>query len=348
MKSVITADLHGQLPHDNWTLSNGRGSRADELGRVLTEMGRKGMDAGAKEFIVAGDIFHYCNPSSQARTDMNSALSYLRKMGYSVVVLVGNHDYSKSSVHALMPLLQEVPFVQVVDYVGPDKERPLCWAPHMSFDDDGCYQQYWDDVAKASADRYIVGHLTAEGAKAGAEETMLAEKPSGWSGMPECLGVVLGHIHKPQEVKQGLVYVGTPRCCDMGERNDHKRFIIADFAAGQFESVPIESAYRYVQYDLHADELASAEWEGAQGAIVKVNVTSDRFLGTQDIRKALTDAGVAHINSVNVTLERERKEDTGFSETMTPKEALEGYFEEDKDREVLVEQGCAILEEAVS
>lgn len=81
---------------------------------------------------------------------------------------------------------------------------------------------------------------------------------------------------------------------------------------------------------------------------MKVNVTSDRFLGTQDIRKALTDAGVAHINSVNVTLGRVRKEADGFSETMTPKEALEGFFEEDPDRAALVGQGCSILEEALS
>lgn len=349
MKGVVTGDLHGQLPHDNWPLENGRLSRPDELGRLMTEMASKGLDLGARVFYILGDIFHYCNPSSAARTTMNSLFAMLKRMGYSVVVLVGNHDYSKSSVHALMPMLYEAPWVKVVDYVGPDQDgEPIAWAPHMAFDDDGCYQDYWKRVAEASADRYVLGHLTAEGAKAGSEETMLAGKPIVWSELPECQGMLLGHVHKPQDVKPGVVYVGSPRCCDMGERNDKKRFIVADFEAGEFQSVPLESGYRYVQYDLHADELASAKWEGAQGAIVKVNVSSDRFLGTQDIRKALTDAGVAYINSINVSLERERRDDGGFSETMTPRQALEGFFEEDPEKEVLVDQGCAILEEAVS
>jgi DNA repair exonuclease SbcCD nuclease subunit len=313
---------------------------------LLTEMAQAGRAAGSEEFIIAGDVFHLVNPTSYIRTLFNSFLAAAKEMGYkSIILIVGNHDASKTGAHALAPTAALCSWVTVVDQ--PSACDRFVYAPHAYFKSEEESEKYWSFIWENAAGRYLLGHLQVEKARSGVEEILLGGTPLSIAKLPDCRGAMLGHVHLPQEVTRGIHYIGSPRCMDFGERNEQKRYLLMDFEKGSMQPMIPQTYYKYLQYDLAEADIEAQDWSEAKDCIVKVKVTAAKPIGTHDIRKALVAAGAAHINSVSVEVERELIEKSG-GERLTPMDAVKLCLEGHEQKEALLQMAQEIMKEAAA
>jgi exonuclease SbcD len=162
--------------------------------------------------------------------------------------------------------------------------------------------------------------------------------------------VVAGHLHRHQVVIAGerpVLYPGSIERVDFGEALEQKGFVMADVGPGVFDWEFVETpARRFVTLTgdevlgaMAEDELASV----ACAAIVRVlDVAPEADVA--DIRSILEPVAfeIAEIRRRPVEAP---ESNGGLSETLTAHEALEAYFADDPDREVLVERGRALLAE---
>lgn len=343
--STLSADTHLQLPCDNWETEAGP-SRAVEGILLLSEMAQAGRNAGSEELIIAGDIFHVTNPTSYIRTMFNSFLYAAKEMGYrNIVLIVGNHDASKSGAHALAPVAALCPWVTVIDQ--PSACDRFVYAPHAYFASQEEHDQYWSFVRGNAAGRFLLGHLQVEGAKSGVEEILLGGAPLSIAKLPECRGAMLGHVHNPHEVSPGIHYIGSPRCMDVGERGEEKRYLLVDFETGSMQPMLSQSYYKYLQYDLGEIEIEAQDWSEAKDCIVRVKIVAAKPIGTLDIRKKLVEAGAAHIHSVSVEVAREVVEKSA-GDMLSPMDAVRLCLEGHEKKEELLQMASEILKGAAA
>lgn len=164
--------------------------------------------------------------------------------------------------------------------------------------------------------------------------------------------IISGHLHRHQVVETGgptpIIYPGSIERVDFGEEGDPKGYIVADLpgindepTTWQFVPTP---ARAYVTVDWADGVMATPDWPGLEGAIVRVrNLPRDQ--DPDAIRAALMNAGAFDVYAI----EREPVEPTaagGLPETLTPAQAVALYFDAHPDREALVPRAQSILLEA--
>jgi DNA repair protein SbcD/Mre11 len=174
---------------------------------------------------------------------------------------------------------------------------------------------------------------------------------------PEISYVALGHIHKHQVLEDdpAVVYCGSLERIDFGEEGEPKGFVIAEF---EQRNNPLPGYNHYVVYradarfiETDATPFYTMRVQAAvdnptevvlraidknrkklAGAIVRViietSVEHAPALRDADIRRALYDAGVAHLASVSRELDRAERlrSSDRVVEELSPHEALSRFF----------------------
>jgi exonuclease SbcD len=164
--------------------------------------------------------------------------------------------------------------------------------------------------------------------------------------------VVAGHLHRHQVVLPApspVLYPGSIERVDFGEELEPKGFVIADVERGRFEWEFVETpARRFVTLtgdqvlgEMLEDELASSI---CKSVVRVVDAPVDQV---EEIRSILGTL------PFEVTEIRRRpvaapEAAGGMAETLTAEQALDAYFADDVDREVLVERGRALLAEVAA
>jgi DNA repair exonuclease SbcCD nuclease subunit len=120
--------------------------------------------------------------------------------------------------------------------------------------------------------------------------------------------VLLGHYHKPQEVKSGAttaMYVGSPVQLDWGEKGDEKRFLVVDSEKLELESIPTEGYKKHIELEINSANktkvLKEAEKIAASGDYVKLIKTdevdlkkyAEAFCVVDKTEKDVTDRGIS-------------------------------------------------------
>lgn len=234
-------------------------------------------------------------------------------------------------------------------------------------------ETFIDDLARQvdqSIPAILTAHLSVSTATVGCEDrSILAGHeitvlPSTLQ-RPEFDYVALGHIHKFQDLSQGmypyLIYSGSIDRVDFGEEKESKGFCLVNLTRGattyEFVKTP---ARRFVTIDVECktddpttEACAACGKADLDGAVVrariKVPIKFKEQIRKDEILAALSSAYfVAYIN-IETTGEEVRTRNPNLTETQTPAAALAEYIKTRDDllerKEELIEYGQKLIDE---
>lgn len=222
--------------------------------------------------LFAGDAYKDRSPAPTFQREWGKRIIRLSKAGIRTLLLVGNHDLSPAlgRAHAIQEFdTLEIPHVSVLakpqflsaQELGlPAQVIALPWVSRSGLiaaaeDVDpaealaGIEERLtelvggWLEQADPALPVILTAHASVEGAKYGAERTVMLGADMTLPGSlvrdPRLDYVALGHIHKPQDLNQGshppVIYPGSIERVDFGEAGDEKFFIVAEIEKGKTE-----------------------------------------------------------------------------------------------------------------
>ena len=223
--------------------------------------------------LFAGDAYKDRNPAPTFQREWGRRLMRLSRAGIPTFLLVGNHDLSPAMgrAHALESFdTLEVPHIHVLDrpcFLRPDELEglplqliALPWifrSGLMAVLDEETGEtaqlyeklggrlielvQLWLGEAEPSLPVVLTAHCSVQGAVYGGERMVMLGNdlvlPGSLVKDPRLDYVALGHIHKQQDLNEGVhppvVYPGSIERVDFGEAQDDKYFVIAHVERGQ-------------------------------------------------------------------------------------------------------------------
>jgi len=110
----------------------------------------------------------------------------------------------------------------------------------------------------------VLGHLQVLGAQSSSAQPLIGKAIEAVAGDLADLGaaaVVLGHVHKPQQIQPGIEYVGSLTCHDFGEQDENKRVVLLtvhEDGSAEWESIPVPCR-RWVTVEAEAWEAGVVE-----------------------------------------------------------------------------------------
>jgi DNA repair protein SbcD/Mre11 len=331
--------------------------------------------------IFAGDAYKDRAPAPTFQREWGKRIMRLSQAGIETILLVGNHDLSPSIGRA--NAIQEfdtlqVPHVHVISqpaFLGPDQlggipiqvigipwvsRSGLMAAMESSALEPGTVfseieTRLTDIVSQMIADAdpalplIMTAHASVQGASFGSERTVMLGSdlvlPGSMVKNPALDYVALGHIHKPQDLNEGLhppvIYPGSIERVDFGEAKDDKFFIIADVGKGitKVKWCKLENARpfidRYVTLDT-AEEItgtlkaALPAPEQMSGAIVRLVVDYprdfDRLIDDAELRNYAAGTFEFHLVKRPQMEARVRLPAGETIASLTPIELLEHFW----------------------
>jgi len=221
--------------------------------------------------IFAGDAYKDRSPAPTFQREWGRRIIRLSQAGIPTLLLVGNHDLSPAAgrAHAIQEFdTLQVPHVRVLqkpqflsaDELGlPVQVIALPWVSRSglmaALESSGIDQgevfsevekrlselvEGWLEDADLDLPTVMTAHASVQGAAYGSERTVMLGSDLVLSGSmvkdKRLDYVALGHIHKPQDLNEGLhppvIYPGSIERVDFGEAKDDKFFVIADVTRG--------------------------------------------------------------------------------------------------------------------
>lgn len=263
-------DIAAQGRHDPAT---GLAVRAMDFLKALDTIVDTAIQEKVDLVLFAGDAYKDRTPVPTFQREWGRRMVRLSQAGIPTLLLVGNHDLSPAAgrAHALQEYeTLAVPFVHAVSkptLLGPQdldgvplQVFCLPWlnrsgamaAMELSGDDAAKIYQKIEatltelvekNLETADPDLPLVfaAHASVAGAKYGGERSVMLGADLVLPGsMVRDLRIdytALGHIHKPQDVNEGLhppvVYPGSIERVDFGEAAEERYFVIADVQKGK-------------------------------------------------------------------------------------------------------------------
>jgi exonuclease SbcD len=250
-----------------------RRQRLDEARAALDEIVAIAQAEEVDLVLVCGDAFDSFSPSAEAERIVYETLLALSRAGIPVVLVGGNHDYSKR-LRAVESLLGAIDVHVVADVRRPDAggvievaardgseiaqvavlpwvpERSLFGAEEMMGLEEDPHKRYAEHIPRllgalcAHFDpgkvSILAGHLFVSGARPGGGERELtmgeifAVTAAALPTSPQY--IALGHVHRPQDVPGAAIparYSGSPLQLDFGEANQQKSVTVVDVQPGK-------------------------------------------------------------------------------------------------------------------
>jgi DNA repair protein SbcD/Mre11 len=339
--------------------------------------------------VFAGDAYKDRSPAPTFQREWGRRIIRLSQAHIPALLLVGNHDISPAvgrahAIHEFDTL--QVPLVRVVSspaLFGPADlwDLPLqviAWpwvarsgimaARGLSGADAGdissqiaeiIIQQTnaWLAAADPTLPMIMTAHASVEGAVYGSERMVMLGSdlvlPGSLVRDPRLDYVALGHIHKPQDLNEGLqppvIYPGSIERVDFGEAADDRFFIIAEVSRGKTRAhwKKLTQARRFIERRTTLKPAPGAEESSSEnvtetlksalppqdeldGAIVKLTVEYpreyDALIDEPALREYLTDAFEFHLVRRPQTDARVRLPADETVGSLSPLELLDRYW----------------------
>jgi len=270
------------------------GEQLEDIKSCLAFAGKVADEHEVDAVLLAGDFYE--GKSSEAeRATLASALADLSTTPDDVVRLVigikGNHDRLRElEVFAGFPGVRifETPFVVPVHTLGPHISMRgagavdiLCvpWPEKAFLAANGRAGEAGDQAGSAALAAMLRGmvtmrqhperplvvlaHLQVLGAISSSAQPLVGRAIEATLGDLQDLGaaaIVLGHVHKPQQLAPGIEYIGSLTVHDFGEEDEEKRIgilSIEDDGAASWEWVPVPCR-RWTTIEAKVEEIAEA------------------------------------------------------------------------------------------
>jgi len=262
---VVTADVHAHNFTDFNTQRGGKNSRLAATLHTLQVMLEYAIEHKAEAFLVIGDLFH-----SQTKIDINvldgvaETLQKFAENGIQVVLLSGNHDqYLKDGSCNSLKQLSGIATIVSEPTVVNLSDCDIYAVPYIDDQEDleASLEEMSAVASKAKKYAILASHVAIDGSYVGSFEHKVKTHTGVKKLHPDSYDLcLLGHHHKPQEISDGVFYVGSPLQHDRGERGEAKTFwaVRPDDNDGDIESIPT-GAPEFVkltkeEYDALSDE----------------------------------------------------------------------------------------------
>ena len=205
--------------------------------------------------IIAGDIYHTIQPSSNLQDEINKLLFYASQNNLYVLILEGNHDLKKSNgaVSALevfdtfhIPhIIHTSKFLDKELIINNEILRFL-FLPTYTNNDEIKYLLE-QNIINYKHKIIIIGHFTTQGAQLNEWLTAENEDNIDINLFNKANYVILGHLHKRQVLKNNplIFYTGSLQRTDFNEENQEKGYNILDTNTNQLDFYPIKTQTFY-------------------------------------------------------------------------------------------------------
>jgi exonuclease SbcD len=279
------------------------GEQLDDVQNCLAFAVQLADDRAVDAVLIAGD-FYEGKSTEVERAVLAAALSGLSTapgdLLRPVIGVKGNHDRPRElEVFDGFPGVRifETPWIETVHTLGPGSMGPfgvdvLCvpWPEKAFLAANGYAGEAGDQAGSAALaamlrgmvatrerlDRPLVvlAHLQVLGAISSSAQPLIGKAIEATLGDLQDLGaaaVVLGHVHRPQELAPNIVYCGSLTVHDFGEEDEEKRvgiLTVEDDGAASVEWVPVPCR-RWVTIEAKVTDNAVVEYP-ASGAWIDV------------------------------------------------------------------------------
>jgi exonuclease SbcD len=403
MKLLHFADAHIDMAnygrHDP---ESGLPLRVLDFLKSLDEIIDTAIDEKVDLVIFAGDAYKDRTPAPTFQREWGKRIMRLSAAKIPTILLIGNHDLSPSIGRA--NAIQEfdtlqVPYVRVVaktefitaEQLGiPAQVIGLPWVSRSGLmaaidTDDAAPAEIFSQIEERltqlvqgyleeidpSLPVIMTAHASVQGAKFGAERMVMLGAdlvlPGSLVRDPRLDYVALGHIHKPQDLNEGLhppvIYPGSIERVDFGEAADDKFFIVADVQRGKtivewrkLKGVrPFIEAYLRLESAENVSEQLKAALPGIRrikDAIVKLTVEYPRdyekLINEVEIRDHTAAAFEFHLIKRPQMESRIRLPNDQSIASLTPLELLDIYWKanhtDDTEAEALQKLAGQVLD----
>lgn len=284
LRIVHTSDWHaGRL----WK----RVSRLSELERALSSMAEFVEAERVDLVLMTGDVFDNGSPGPEAERVVYEVLRRLGRV-CPVIVLAGNHDNPRrleawgllaelANIHCVARprSLREGGLLKFETSRGRALVAPIPFAPIRWFvtaeglvDETQAMSTYAQGVQRlaahlasgfeANAVNLLMAHTHVDGAVLAKSERVV-HLGDQWAIEATAIPTsaqyaALGHIHKPQTVRHGVEYAGSPLQLDYGEEGEEKSFVLVEARPNlpvAIRRIPYEGGLALTTFSGSLDEL---------------------------------------------------------------------------------------------
>ncbi len=348
MKLLIIADLHLRLqePYGKINPETGLNTRLEDKLKLLKFLVDRAIEEEVDGFVILGDVFDRLNPPEVMRQAfINTLVLPLKDAKIPLHILIGNHDTNLSGTTNMM----------AEDVLGAFKLYDTIDISQTIIGDQSCiFVPFGYDIlsVKGMAKHSIVfGHEEIRGASIGAQNWIPTEGIKAES-LKDYKLVILGHIHKPQQVADNIYYVGALAKQNFGERDEGQRTILLTVDSNsdcQIESISLPDR-PFVQYELNETDKVKLPVP-PKGAVVKLVLKGSRsWIGSRNLesaKNALIERGAQQVlfdfkptDSLGVSLD-DKELESGKSLSQEVKD----YAEKIDGPENRLEIGIKLMEE---
>jgi exonuclease SbcD len=253
------------------------GEQLDDVERCLEFARQQAIKCEVAAALLVGDIFEgKTSPEERAAFS-----SFLASLPCGAIVIKGNHD-QPDELQVFSPYLGVEIFEEPTITAVTDAVDVLCvpWPEKAYLAANGQTGEAGDQAGSAALAAMLRGlvatrehperplvvlaHLQVLGAISSSAQPLVGRAIEATLGDLQDLGaaaVVLGHVHKPQELAPGIEYIGSLTVHDFGEEDEQKRvgiLTIDDDGAANWEWIPVPCR-RWVTIEAKIGALGRAE-----------------------------------------------------------------------------------------
>lgn len=367
MKIAHLADAHYGLHYDGPEPD----SRFKDIVQTMNAVADRIIEEGCTHVVFAGDFFKDAKMYiDRAAIEILAVADWLRRLsdaGLQVIVISGTPSHDSISAYELL-VEWHIPrvHIQTKPAMIPLDGAAFCCLPGMTRGNiltqeehkgkqpeeiHGLMTEKIDEVTQGMRAmaydqpiKLLVGHLTYAHADAGFDQLAMQHEPLLSRQAVQGFDLVmLGHIHRPQQVGN-VFYSGAPERHRFNDEGVQAGFWIHEWVENAFQSSFIETLAREF-LTLKLDEVQVArmvkerhlKWlfdqQPVRGKIVRVQYTCSETLHKQVDRrwleKTLVDAGAYYVSGTQADVERqERARDQEVTQSLDPLMALERWAQE--------------------
>jgi len=251
-RHIVIGDLHLKRTDPLGVIeSDGLNTRLKDKLAALRQAITFALENGATHVDILGDIFDAVNPTENLKRLLWTELQPVLKAKLKVTILIGNHDSTGEFFNFAGDALIARDNIRIVNKHAYTYEAcPGINVMYMPFiHREKLIGQFIDLCTADKKPAILFGHFEIEGAELAPDNVIMRE------GIDRTLFdgveyVWLGHIHKFQEFRPGMAYIGSSVKCDFGEISNRKIFGVLDITTdpdNMFQHRYIEIIQRSMQ-----------------------------------------------------------------------------------------------------
>lgn len=353
MKIAHVADVHIGFGYPGPSQE----SRVNDIMNILTYIAATSMSRRAELLVFSGDAFKDANINlNRASKEIMYFSRWLRSLttyGMKVIVISGTPSHDAIAAYEIIKEMN-IPGVSVhtepstVEYKdqtfhllpGLNRSQLMAQEEFKGLQPHEAHQLMTNKITDlcrvfALKPGILVSHITYTGSDNGFEDMLMQNEPvltAEAAGLFE--KVLLGHIHRPQQVGN-VFYCGSPERLSFSDEHATPGFYIHDIDHGESEFVQTPARF-YQTMEMDEDDVDAfiatgiAPMVRKEGAIIRVQYTCSEELNKRFDRKALEArliaSGAFYVQEIKGEIEHaNRTRDKEVTEHIGPVKAVERW-----------------------